>query len=199
MVPVIRLVFIAHHTPTFTSWRGTSWVKYGLTELQYRLFWEETCLCKWNHASSERKSQMRVNFTVMNWLQKPVSEINPASRVTWLQSMNYSRLVRPKFKQLRRLGADDFEMSVSLQGVSVISVVCVLTSPLFRLVFLWQEQGVFSRFLVPKWPSRPGFINKFMNACFAWNCDPGNLRRNFIWRFVTEPHFIYDSYRKTHS
>jgi hypothetical protein len=40
----------------------------------------------------------------MNWLQKPVAEINPAIRVTWLQSMNYIRLVWQKIKQLRRFG-----------------------------------------------------------------------------------------------
>jgi hypothetical protein len=50
---------------------------------------------------------MRVNFTVMDWLQNPVAEINLASRARWLQSMNYSRLVRPKFKQLLATAADD--------------------------------------------------------------------------------------------
>jgi hypothetical protein len=50
----------------------------------------------------KERSQMWVNFTVMTGLQKPVAEINPASWVTWLQSMNYGRLVRPKFKKLHR-------------------------------------------------------------------------------------------------
>jgi hypothetical protein len=64
-----------------------SWMK-CLTEFQHRLFWEETL----------------VNFTTINWLQKPVSEINTTSRVTSLQSMNKSHLVLSKFMQLLRYG-----------------------------------------------------------------------------------------------
>jgi hypothetical protein len=33
--PSSSLTFIAHHTPTFTSWRRTSWLNCGLTILQY--------------------------------------------------------------------------------------------------------------------------------------------------------------------
>jgi hypothetical protein len=40
----------------------------------------------------------------MNRLQKPVAEINPASQVMWLQSMNYSHFVWLKFKQLCHFG-----------------------------------------------------------------------------------------------
>jgi hypothetical protein len=39
------------------------------------------------------------SLTIMSWLQEPVAAINPFSRVTWLQSMNYSRILHPKFKQ----------------------------------------------------------------------------------------------------
>jgi hypothetical protein len=40
----------------------------------------------------------------MKQLRKQVAQINPASRVTWFQSLNYSHLVQPKFKQLIRYG-----------------------------------------------------------------------------------------------
>jgi hypothetical protein len=38
-----------------------------------------------------------------------------------------------------------------------------------------SAQCFFSRFLVQKRPSRPDFIYKFMDACSAWNCDPGKF------------------------
>jgi hypothetical protein len=37
-------------------------------------------------------------------LQKSAAEINPASWITWLQSINYSCLVWLKFKQLHHFG-----------------------------------------------------------------------------------------------
>jgi hypothetical protein len=98
--PIIRLAFTAHHTPTFTSWRGTSWINRTLVPI----ILGGNILCKLNHTSSEKRSQTRVNFSVTNWLQKQVAEINPASRVTWLQIVNYSLLERSKFEQLRRFG-----------------------------------------------------------------------------------------------
>jgi hypothetical protein len=37
---------------------------------------------------------------------KPAAEINPTSRITWLQSKKYFRVARPSFKQLRRFGKE---------------------------------------------------------------------------------------------
>jgi hypothetical protein len=51
-----------------------------------------------------KESQMRVNFTVMNRLQEPFAEIDPASRVTWLQSTKNSRLARPKLSSFHHFG-----------------------------------------------------------------------------------------------
>jgi hypothetical protein len=66
-----------------------------------------------------------------------------------------------------------------VQDVSVVSVVCFLTQTLFRPVFIRYARRVFIRFLVQKWPGRPDFINKFMDVCCAWNCDPWKLTTKF--------------------
>jgi hypothetical protein len=58
-----------------------------------------------------RKKKLRVSFTVMDCLQNAVADINSASRVTLLQSLNYSRLVRPN--SLLAMAADDLMMPVS--------------------------------------------------------------------------------------
>jgi hypothetical protein len=58
---------------------------------------------------------MRVNFTVMNWLQKPGAEINPASRVTRMQSMNYCTVAwcGRNLSNFVALAADDLDIPVS--------------------------------------------------------------------------------------
>jgi hypothetical protein len=45
----------------------------------------------------------------------------------FLSSVNYSRLVRPKFKHLCMVAVTIWSRRSLVQGVSVISVVCVLT------------------------------------------------------------------------
>jgi hypothetical protein len=75
------------------------------------LFWDETL----------------VNFTVMNWLQNPVAKNNPASRDTWLQSINYSRRVLPKCKQLSNYGCWWFGDAGILCKASQWFLFCVLT------------------------------------------------------------------------
>jgi hypothetical protein len=49
----------------------------------------------------------------MNRLKKIIAEINPASQVPWLQSMNYSRLVLPKLISVFAMDADDFKRLIS--------------------------------------------------------------------------------------
>jgi hypothetical protein len=61
-----------HSLYHLNRFKCTSWIKCGLTELHYQLFWKI----------------MWVIFTIINWLQKPAEEINTASQVTRLQSMN---------------------------------------------------------------------------------------------------------------
>jgi hypothetical protein len=55
-----------------------------------------------------RKVGLGVKFAVMKWLQNPVAELNPASSVKWLQSMNTSRLVQEQFRSVVALSAVDF-------------------------------------------------------------------------------------------
>jgi hypothetical protein len=57
------LEFTAHETPNFTGLSGTSWVRCEFCEHQYRLFCLFMYPCKWNHASSEKKCQLRIDFT----------------------------------------------------------------------------------------------------------------------------------------
>jgi hypothetical protein len=59
------------------------------------------------------ESQMRGNPTAINWLQKPVAEINPAGQFTWLQSMNFNALYCRSLSSFDALVADDFEIPVS--------------------------------------------------------------------------------------
>jgi hypothetical protein len=74
---VIRLAFTAHHTPTFTSWRGTSWI--NGTPVPIILRGNMSVQMKPHFI---KKSKIRVNFTATNWLKKEVAGINPASQVT---------------------------------------------------------------------------------------------------------------------
>jgi hypothetical protein len=40
------------------------------------------------------------------------------------------------------------------------------------------------------------FFRKLMDVCCTWNCDPGKFTTKFSWH-LAEPHFTYDSCRKT--
>jgi hypothetical protein len=126
-----------------------------------------------------KKSQMRINFTIMNWLQKLVAEINPASWFLWLQSMNYSHLAWPKFKQHRQFGCLRFRDFGLLYRASDFSAVYSDVDHILSSFSLVSTQNFFSGFLVQKWPSWPDFINKFVDACCAWNCDS----RKFMAKF----------------
>jgi hypothetical protein len=60
------------------------------------------------------KSQIRPNFTDVNWQQKQVEKINPTAQVT-LQSVNWSRLCGQNVSSFIALTVDDFEMPVSCE------------------------------------------------------------------------------------
>jgi hypothetical protein len=57
------------------------WIKYGFTELQYRLFWDEAFPCKLNSLRYEENIQIKANITVMDWLNTTVAEIHPVTLV----------------------------------------------------------------------------------------------------------------------
>jgi hypothetical protein len=35
------------------------------------------------------------------------------------------------------------------------------------------------------------YLNKFMDACYAWNCDAGKFKTKFYTTFLTQQHFTH--------
>lgn len=54
-----RRALITHQTPVFLSWRGSLWVSFGFSVLQYWLFWEFTSPCRENQVSLEKDARGR--------------------------------------------------------------------------------------------------------------------------------------------
>jgi hypothetical protein len=112
----------------------------------------------------------------------------------WLRSMNFSHLVWLMFKQLHSYGCWQFWDVSLLCKVSQLFLWCVFISS----SFLFGKHMAFSgRFLVQNWPRWPDFLNKFMDGClFYWELWSQEILTKF--KFLVEPHFMYDSYRKEH-
>lgn len=70
-------------------------------------FWRKH-VCAYETTLHQKKCQMKINFTVMNWLQNVLAEINPASWLWWAQSTNCSHLVWPELKQPCHFGCSWF-------------------------------------------------------------------------------------------
>jgi hypothetical protein len=56
---------------------------------------------------------MWVNFTIMNWLQKPAAEISTVNQVMWLQTLFYSHLLGQSLSNFFPKAPDDFEVVIS--------------------------------------------------------------------------------------
>jgi hypothetical protein len=143
---------------------------------------------QWNHTYQKKKSQMRVNF-IMNWLQEPVAEINPASQVTWLQSM--------KFKQLHHFGCwwfwDAGLLCKASQWFSDAYSNVALISYVFSLVI---TQRLLAGFLSRSDPLHLTLLTSLWVPVVLGTVILRNLRQNFLQHFLAELHFTYDSCRK---
>jgi hypothetical protein len=113
-----------HTHSLYTSRRWVLWIKMSINRPPGPIISGGNMSVEMKRRFIKKTSQMRVTFSVMNWSSKPLAEINPVNRVTWLQSMNYSHLVRPKFKQLRCFDCCWFRDAGLLCKVSQWFVMC---------------------------------------------------------------------------
>jgi hypothetical protein len=175
-----------------TSWRGTSWIKCGLTGPQYWLFWEETCSCKWNLASSEKKVKQWSTYghelTAKKQLRKLILLTGSRGCKAWTTVFFYGR----SLSSFIALAADDFEMPVSCaRRLNDLCGVCsnldLNSSSFSSLSSLRFLAGILSR-------SDPVdltlLISLWMSVVLG-TVIPGNLQRNFLRHFLVEPFHIW--------
>jgi len=114
-----------------------------------------------------------------------------------LQSMDYSHLARPKFKQLRKLWLLTISRCRSvLLRVSMISVKYYNLAPMLSNFHLVSTRRFLAGFYSTSNPVNV-FLNKFMDASYAWNRVPGKFKTKFSPILFAELHFTRDSYKKT--
>jgi hypothetical protein len=111
-----------------------------------------------------------------NHLQKLILLVASRGCKAWTAVTLYGR----GLSSFVSLAADDLEMSFSCaRRLSDFCDVCSNLAPISSIFYSVSTQRLFSRFLAQKWPSRADFINKFMDACRAWDCDPGKWTTKF--------------------
>jgi hypothetical protein len=93
--------------------------------------------------------------------------------------MDYSHLARPKFKQLRKLWLLTISRCRSvLLRVSMISVKYYNLAPMLSNFHLVSTRRFLAGFYSTSNPVNV-FLNKFMDASYAWNRVPGKFKTKF--------------------
>jgi hypothetical protein len=69
--PIILAALIAHHTPTLTSWNGTSYLKVRFSADRYLLLWALAYPVRWNQASL--LNRMSEGFISFVWIYDDTS------------------------------------------------------------------------------------------------------------------------------
>jgi hypothetical protein len=193
-----------HHTPTFTGWSGTSWVRYGFCELTsdyfaYIYIYIYIYPCKWNHASSEK------NGNCGSISPSTTDRRNQLQKWTLLTGLRDSKapvdcfcFIGPKLHQLR-----------------CPSCTILLHSSLLSETFQWFSTCMFkvwppmsSNFSVSTWllyfcflsiksPVVLSLFTKLWIVCLLGTLSSRNFGRNLRGHFLADPYFTWVSYRNT--
>jgi hypothetical protein len=143
----------------------------------------------------KKKSQVRVNFTVMNWLQTWLQKLILLAKSHGCKAWTTVTLYNWSLSNFIALATDNFKMLVSCaRHLSDFSGVCSNLVPILYSFSLVSTQQFLAVFLSRSDPVDLTLLISLWMPVVLVTAILGTLQQNFLQHFLVEPHFTYDLY-----